>query len=118
MRSRVVLFFAAFVALGCASRTASTSAIPSGTEITVVQCRFGIPDVISDDSGDLQRFYLSSDRPQEEWPAAAPRTFYYLNENRAITFVQGKSVRCEPIDSDLKKKVLVPFIARHRAKGE
>jgi hypothetical protein len=86
---------------GCAEH----SSVPRGKPIAHVQSECGMPDVISDASGDLVRFYTPERRPKEEWPAEAPRTFYYMERNLAVTFVLGKAVSSGPIN-DERREVL------------
>ena len=76
-----------------------------GTPITVVQHDVGMPDVIADESGDQKRFYVPAKRPPEEWPGEAPRTFYYMNRDLAVTFVRGKAVKSEPIRPEERKQL-------------
>src|SRR5689334_1401932 len=73
--------------------------------ITQVQLWYGRPDMISDESGDLMRSYLPNHRPEEEWPAEAPRTFYYLNQNIAVTFVNGREVSRSKLNSEMRKQI-------------
>lgn len=98
----VLLFLA-----GC-----SNESIRRGTPITHVQFDYGLPDVISDRSGDLERFYVPSKRPEEEWPADAPRTFYYVQRNLTVTFVSGKVVKTSSIDPQRREEVILPLIQR------
>ncbi len=88
-----------------------------GTPITHVQLDYGVPDVISDESGDEKRFYVPTNRPEYQWPADAPRTFYYLNRNLAVTFVLGKAVRSAPIGAEEREHVLLPLVRRHGGAG-
>lgn len=99
---------------GC---TLGDSGLRRGTPITYVQADFGLPDVISDRSGDQARFYLPTSRPAEEWPADAPRTFYYLKRNVAVTFVLGRAVRAGPIEGQLREQVLLPLVQRGGFRG-
>lgn len=72
-----------------------------GRGITQVQTEHGLPDVISDRSGDQERFYPATDRPEYEWPADAPRTFYYLRQNVQATFVLGRLTQSGAIDVEI-----------------
>jgi len=90
-------------------------AIQRGTPITHVQFDIGLPDVISDQFGDLARFYTPTSRPAEEWPAEAPRTFYYLPRNLAVTFVRGAVVRTEAIDPETREYILSQVLRRQGA---
>lgn len=81
-------------------------AVRPGTPITHVQLEYGLPDVISDTSGDLARSYAPSSRPAEEWPAEAPRTFYYLDRDLAVTFVLGRATAAGPIEPGLRDRWL------------
>jgi hypothetical protein len=96
---------------GCARRCGE--GVTHGDGITVVQLRLGMPDVISDAAGDMERFYTPHDRPPEEWPGSAPRTFYYLDRDLRVTFLRGKVTACGRIDPERKRTVLVPL-----ARGE
>ena len=78
------------------------SGIRRGTSITDVQADFGLPDVISDASVDELRLYVPAKRPAYEWPADAPRTFYYLERNLAVESVSGNAVYAGSIDADIK----------------
>jgi hypothetical protein len=78
----------------------------SRPSITEVQFRLGTPDVISDRSGDQERFYSPYCRPVAEWPADAPRAFYYLSRDLMITFVGGREVSRVEIPSELRSGVL------------
>lgn len=93
-------------------RNLDDGSLRRGTRITDVQAEYGLPDVIVDVSGDERRFYVPTRRPEHEWPADAPRTFYYLGRNVAVTFVSGKAVRAEPIDRELRDAVLAPLVQR------
>lgn len=97
MRLFVPMMFAAFIANGC---TLSDTGIVKGTPITHVQADLGLPDVIGDRSGDRGRFYTPYNRPTYEWPADAPRTFYYLDRDLQITFVNGRAVAASGIDKE------------------
>ena len=110
MRTRAVLL-ACVVPLiaGCSGGTVG---IRRGTPITHVQRDHGLPDVISDRSGDQVRYYVPADRPEHEWPPDAPRTFYYVDRDLAVTFVSGRTVQSEVIDSDLKHRILRPLVRR------
>jgi hypothetical protein len=88
---------------GCSS--AGHARIRRGTPITLVQRDVGVPDVIADESGDQKRYYVPAKRPPEEWPADAPRTFYYLDRNLAVTFVLGKAVKSEPIRPEQRERL-------------
>lgn len=91
------------------------SGIRRGTPITHTQADFGIPDVISDQSGDETRDYLPTNRPAEEWPADAPRTFYYLDRDIAVTFVSGKAVRARPM-TDQENEAVSELLIRQKRK--
>jgi hypothetical protein len=69
------------------------------------------------ESGDQQRFYLPTHRPEYEWPADAPRTFFYLDRDLAVTFVSGKAVSFAPIDAEVREQVLLPLVRRHGGAG-
>jgi hypothetical protein len=97
---------------GCAP---SGGGIGRGTPITQVQLEYGTPDVFSDVSGDEGRDYVPTNRPEEEWPWSAPRTFYYLDRDFAVTFVRGRVEHARPIDPGLREHVLVPLVQRNRA---
>ena len=99
---------------GCAT---VESGVRHGTPITHVQADYGEPDVISDQSGDLERFYVPAQRPKEEWPWHAPRTFYYLDRDLAVTFVRGKAVRATKIDAETREHTLLPLVRRHGGAG-
>jgi hypothetical protein len=111
MQSRYVIVAVVVFVSGCA--TNDTGGVRRGTPITRVQADYGLPDVIADRSGDQKRYYLPAHRPEDEWPADAPRTFYYLERGLAVTFVNGKAVGAEPIDADLREGVLLPLVRRH-----
>ena len=82
MRFLVVVTLASLA--GCVSNDADS--------ITDVQADLGLPDAISDSSGDQQRFYSPHDRPAYEWPADSPRTFYYLYHDLQVSFTLGRVV--------------------------
>ncbi|MEX0654003.1 MAG: hypothetical protein WD534_16660 [Phycisphaeraceae bacterium] len=82
------------------------SGIRYGEQITVVQHAFGLPDVISDRSGDLERLYTPQNRPPQQWPASAPRSFYYLDRDLAVTFVHGKARSASRITPDRRETIL------------
>lgn len=86
-----------------------------GAAITQVQLDCGEPDVISDRSGDQKRFYVPENRPSSEWPAEAPRTFYYLDQDVFVTFVHGKAVREGVIPPAVRETILLPLIKRQSA---
>ena len=88
-----------------------------GTPITQVQAEYALPDVISDESGDLQRFYVPSRRPPWEWPAEAARTFYYLDRDLAVKFVRGKAVSATSIGKELRESTLEPLVRRAGVEG-
>ena len=93
------------------------SGIRYGTPITSVQADLGLPDVISDESGDQRRFYLPVKRPKHEWPADAPRTFYYLDRDIQVVFVNGKAVRATKIEPGIRERILLPLVRRASAVG-
>jgi len=74
--------------------------VPAREPITHVQADWGRPDVISDESGDLARFYAPTSRPADEWPPEVPRTFWYLDRSVAVTFVRGRAVAARAIRDD------------------
>lgn len=100
--------------IGCAGKH---NTIPRDTPITRVQLDLGIPDAISDESGSEQRLYVPKERPESEWPAEAPRTFFYLDRDLAVTFVLGKSIGAGPINPQFREHVLLPFVKRQRGTG-
>ena len=114
MRSAISLVVVSALLSGC---SLGESGIRRGTPITHVQLDFGEPDVISDRSGDLTRFYVPAKRPREEWPWDAPRTFYYLDRNLAVTFECGKAIRAEAIDARTREQTLEPLVRRHGGAG-
>src|SRR5687768_14996621 len=114
MRSAISLLVISTLLGGCSP---GERGIRRGTPITHVQSDFGEPDVISDSSGDLTRFYVPTNRPREEWPWEAPRTFYYLDRNLAVTFERGKAVRAEAIDAETRERMLEPLVRRHGGAG-
>ena len=117
MRSGTVILVSCTAALLVGCSGGGGNGIRRGTPITHVQLDYGLPDVISDRSGDLKRFYVPTDRPEYEWPADAPRTFYYLDRDLAVTFVSGKAVRSEAIDAGLRERVLLPLVRQHGGAG-
>jgi hypothetical protein len=86
---------------GCAS----TGDAKLGASITEVQAVLGMPDAISDSSGDMTRYYAPRNRPAEEWPADATRTFYYLRSNRQVVFKNGRLKSSSSIDGEVRKVV-------------
>lgn len=72
------------------------------SRITVVQAKYGLPDLIKDSSGDRSRLYTPRQRPEYEWPAYAPRTFYYFKEDKYFTFVYGRLVETGTIPDYIK----------------
>jgi hypothetical protein len=115
MQCRTVILACTAALLG--SCAGNSGAIPRGTPITHVQLDYGLPDAISDESGSETRYYVPTKRPEHEWPADAPRTFYYLDRDLAVTFVCGETVRSEPIDAEVREQVLLPLIQRHGGAG-
>lgn len=109
MRQLLLVIAAMLLMFGC---SLGDSGIGYRTPITHIQLDFGLPDVISDSSGDLARFYVPSDRPESEWPANAPRTFYYIERNLQVVFINGKAVKAHDIESDLRESVLMPLLDR------
>jgi len=91
MRSMSLLIVPLLLA-GCGTPEKHTDGPANGTPITHVQLDLGMPDAISDRSGDRGRFYTPTNRPAAEWPWEAPRSFYYLDRRLVVTFVKGKSV--------------------------
>ncbi len=114
MRSVISMLLVSAVLSGCSIRE---SGIRQWTSITDVQLELGEPDVISDSSGDLTRFYVPTNRPKEQWPRDAPRTFYYLDRNLAVTFERGEAVRAEAIDPETRRVTLEPLTRRHGGAG-
>jgi len=114
MRTCPVILAGVVAVLGCSSESAG---IRRGTPITHVQLEYGVPDVISDESGDVERYYVPTKRPEHEWPADAPRTFYYLDRDMSVTFVSGKAVSSRPIRPEVREQVLLPLLRRHGAAG-
>ena len=102
-----VILVAAWCSGGC---TLGPIGIRRGTGITVVQADLGLPDVISDESGDFTRLYTPQNRPASEWPSSAPRTFYYLGRDLQITFVNGKATKASRIDPGLREASLLPVL--------
>ena len=105
----LILLCTCAAAGGCA---AGDGPVRRGTPITQVQLDYGEPDAISDRSGDLARFYVPADRPAEEWPWEAPRTFYYLDRDLAVTFRGGRVVRAGPIPAAVREHSLLPLLRR------
>ena len=60
--------------------------------ITTVQAKYGLPDYIQDNSGSQGRIYTPDKRPDSEWPAYSPRTFYYLKLNKYFKFIYGRQI--------------------------
>jgi hypothetical protein len=110
MRFLVSMLLVSTLVSGC---SLGESGIRRGTPITHVQLDLGEPDVISDSSGDQTRFYVPMNRPKEEWPWDAPRTFYYLDRNLAVTFECGKAVGAETINAETRRLTLEPLVQRH-----
>jgi hypothetical protein len=103
----------ALALLGGCSQAEIGGGVRRGTPITHVQLDYGEPDVISDRSGDLERFYVPTHRPSAEWPWDAPRTFYYLDRNLSVTFARGKAVRTTAISPRTRENTLVPLLPRY-----
>jgi hypothetical protein len=103
MPALILIVAFAVAASGCSVRE---SVVRRGTAITVVQRDVGVPDVIEDVSGDTGRQYVPTNRPAEEWPSDAPRTFYYLDRNLAVTFVRGRAVRTTTISDEQRQQLL------------
>jgi hypothetical protein len=110
----VILACTSALLVGCSEQGGG---VRRGTPITHVQLDYGVPDVISDESGDQVRYYVPAHRPESEWPADAPRTFYYLDRGLAVTFVSGRAVSSAPIDAEVRELVLLPLIRRHGGAG-
>lgn len=72
------------------------------SRITLVQAKFGLPDLIKDSSGDRSRLYSTKQRPEYEWPAYAPRTFYYFKEDKYFTFIYGRLVETGKTPENIK----------------
>lgn len=108
------LLVLAVIIPGCTTLSAQRNTIPRGTQITEVQLEFGLPDVISDESGDLARFYTPGDRPKYEWPAEAPRTFYYIDRNLEVVFVRGARVRTGDISAE-RMQTLTRMLERKKS---
>jgi hypothetical protein len=91
---------------GCAISCPDGSSISRGVDEATVQTRFGLPDAISDTSGDQRRFYSPFNRPEDEWPRTAAKEFYYLRSTSAFRFQGGKLVAVYSIqNSDLRSLV-------------
>ena len=60
---------------GCVCNTVDTVHIGASTEKVIKLC--GLPDVISEISGDLQRFYKGDQNPAYKWPKSAITEYYY-----------------------------------------
>ena len=102
------------VVAGC---SLGNTGIRRGTPITHIQANFGEPDVVSDSSGDLTRFYVPTNRPMEEWPSDAPRTFYYLERNLSVSFERRKAARAEAIDPATRRVTLEPLVQNKKGSG-
>jgi hypothetical protein len=98
-----------YATVGCA---ASRDGVRVGEPMTHVQADLGRPDVISDSSGDEVIFYTPYNRPPDEWPWSAPRTFYYLGRDLEVTFERGRVTSVQGISAS-RRKMLEDLVARH-----
>jgi hypothetical protein len=101
----IMLLLLALTAIAGCAAPGGRAGVRLGEPITHVQADLGPPDVISDRSGDLQRFYTPHSRPPAEWPWSAPRTFYYFGRDLQVTFGRGRVVSVRRIDARLRPVV-------------
>jgi hypothetical protein len=69
-----------------------------------VRERRGLPDLVAEESGDLERCYLPGNPPKESWPPAT-RTYYYLSQGERIVVVPGRREAVLPLDAETNQFV-------------
>lgn len=89
---------------GCVCSTADTVSIGISKE-KVIEI-YGVPDVISERSGDLQRFYKGDQSPAYKWPKSAITEYYYLNMNKVIIIQSNKVASIGSISNEEAERVL------------
>jgi len=66
----------------------------------------GIPDVVSEESGDLQRWYPGGATVEYKWPWSALKKFYYLETETIIDIQYGKVKSIRTMSEEDKAMVL------------
>jgi hypothetical protein len=94
------------IAVSLSGCSLGESGVQSGTPITRIIEQYGEPDVISERSGDLIRYYTPEQPVEYAWPAEAPKTLYYLDRDIAIKFVLGSAKKVEKITPDERKRLV------------
>lgn len=103
MRHVLLLILTLLLIAGCTHRP---NDIGRGISNTHVQTELGLPDVISDFSGDKIRYYSPHNRPAYDWPVGSPRTYYYIARDLKIRFVHGQAVEIADIDDRIEERLL------------
>ncbi len=76
--------------------------------------RYGLPDFLSEISGDSERSYKYGQVPEDKWPASSIVTYYFLSQNKEVVTCRGVIKGCSQIDDERKSKVLIPLLQRLR----
>jgi hypothetical protein len=75
-----------FALTGCTVTAPDGTAFPRGADEAAVQAKFGMPEVVSESSGDTMRLYTPFDRPEEYWPRDSRTELYYIARNTVFRF--------------------------------
>lgn len=105
MRKRHLYFFILLISTisGCIFNTANT--IQKGSSEKSVLELYGIPDAITERSGDLERRYIGGLIPGYKWPKSAIKRFYYLERETTITIQCNKVISVHAINEEEKEMV-------------
>ncbi|MHC4882973.1 MAG: hypothetical protein ACYTFX_09385 [Planctomycetota bacterium] len=76
---------------------------------------YGVPDVISERSGDLERRYVGGLVPDYKWPKSELKKLYYPTMETVVTIQHGRAIAIDAIT--LQEKEMVQDTIKQTEKG-
>ena len=107
----MVMCTTVFLLSGCERKYIIDDIVYENMSAKKLKTVLGAPDVISESSGDLTRFYRPDEPPVYKWPYYK-KNYYYLDRNIQVVTKKGRVVKSSSIDKCLKELWLLPIIKK------
>ena len=106
MKNIKVILLSLIVMSGCIKTSEET--IMLGVSEQKVINVLGIPDFISEKSGDIERIYKGNGSPAYKWPDYAIKKYYYINNGKEYVFSNNRLLEVGDISAE-RKEILLKY---------
>jgi hypothetical protein len=108
-RATALLAAALILPVACCRERLAIVGVEIGMSATEVEWQLGVPEVISESSGDQTRFTAAASPRGEAWREVWKREYFYMTRDVVVEFRSDRVHAVSKIDSQVRFHILEPL---------